>query len=83
MSSTAPSTAIPAQGARAYRHQPPSLYVVPSFYDWLVETSADLAAPAVREPGTVEAAREAEIARLLTLEARLLDQGALAQETLS
>ncbi|WP_424858578.1 aromatic-ring-hydroxylating dioxygenase subunit beta [Tepidimonas sp. HKU77] len=80
MSSTAPSTAIPAQGARAYRHQPPSLYVVPSFYDWLVETSADLAAPAVREPGTVEAAREAEIARLLTLEARLLDQGALAQE---
>ncbi|WP_439586898.1 aromatic-ring-hydroxylating dioxygenase subunit beta [Hydrogenophaga sp.] len=66
-----------------YRHQPPSLYVVASFYDWLVAVSADLADAAVRVPGAVEAVREGEIARLLTLEARLLDQGAHTQRAYS
>jgi benzoate/toluate 1,2-dioxygenase beta subunit len=60
-------------------HQPPSRYVVASFYDWLMEVSADLAQPVVREAGVdvdVDEVREREIARLLTVEARLLDQGA-------
>lgn len=77
MSATTPSSAA---GQRSYRHQPPSLYVVGPFYDWLAEVSADLARAALRDPGAVDAAREAEIARLLTVEARLLDQGALAHE---
>jgi benzoate/toluate 1,2-dioxygenase beta subunit len=63
-----------------FRHQPPSLYVVASYYDWLMEVSADLAQPVVREDGAVDAAREREIARLLAVEARLLDQGAIAQD---
>jgi len=67
-------------GQRSYRLQPPSLYVVASFYDWLMEVSTDLAQAVVREAGGVDAVREREIARLLTIEARLLDQGALTQE---
>lgn len=61
-----------------YRHQPPSLYVVGSFYDWLVDVSADLAQPVVR-PDTedADAPRLREIAQLLTVESRLLDQAAL------
>lgn len=64
--------------ASQYRHQPPSLYVVGSFYDWLVDVSADLAQPVVR-PNTEEAdaPRQREIAQLLTVESRLLDQAAL------
>lgn len=74
------ATQQPAAGRQGYRHQPPSLYVVASFYDWLVDVSADLAQAVVREPGTVDAARERDIAQLLTVEARLLDQGALTQD---
>lgn len=73
------TTSSAQQPPREYRHQPPSMYVVASFYDWLVEVSADLAEPAVRALGVVDAVRECEIARLLTLEARLLDQGAHTQ----
>lgn len=61
-----------------YRHQPPSLYVVGAFYDWLVDVSADLARPVVRPVAdSADAARQREIAQLLTVEARLLDQAAL------
>lgn len=61
-----------------YRHQPPSLYVVSGFYDWLVDVSADLARPVLRpDADGVDAARQREIAQLLTVEARLLDQAAL------
>lgn len=74
------ATQQPAAGRQGYRHQPPSLYVVASFYDWLVDVSADLARAVVREPGTVDAARERDIVRMLTVEARLLDQGALTQD---
>ncbi len=77
---TAPSVSPAAPQQRTYRHQPPSLYVVASFYDWLVGVSADLAAAVVRPSGTVDAQQEQAIARLLTLEARLLDQGAYAQQ---
>ncbi|WP_278496195.1 aromatic-ring-hydroxylating dioxygenase subunit beta [Paraburkholderia fungorum] len=67
-------------GQHRYRHQPPSLYVVASFYDWLTEVSADLAQAVVRGPDVVDDARQREIARALTVESRLLDQGALANE---
>lgn len=61
-----------------YRHQPPSLYVVGSFYDWLVDVSADLTRPVVRpDADSADAARQREIAQLLTVESRLLDQAAL------
>nr|ACO92655.1 aniline dioxygenase terminal oxygenase component (beta subunit) [Burkholderia sp. JS667] len=80
MSNATPSAFQSAQSLREYRHQPPSLYVVASFYDWLMEVSADLAEVTMRLPGAVEAAREDEIARLLTLEGRLLDQGAHTQQ---
>lgn len=73
-------TSSTAAQPRSYRHQPPSLYVVGPFYDWLVEVSADLAQAVLREPGAVDAARQAEIVRLLTVEARLLDQGALVNQ---
>ncbi|MBI2749578.1 MAG: hypothetical protein HYX43_09640 [Burkholderiales bacterium] len=83
MSNATPSAFQSAQSLREYRHQPPSLYVVASFYDWLMEVSADLAEVTMRLPGAVEAAREDEIARLLTLEGRLLDQGAHTQQAYS
>lgn len=64
--------------ASQYRHQPPSLYVVDSFYDWLVDVSADLAQPVVRpDIEEADAPRQREIAQLLTVESRLLDQAAL------
>jgi len=74
------TTQSSAVGQRSYHHQPPSLYVINSFYEWVVEVSADLARIAVRDSAAVKAARVDEITRLLTLEARLLDQGTLAQE---
>ncbi|PNE57694.1 aromatic-ring-hydroxylating dioxygenase [Paraburkholderia fungorum] len=67
-------------GQHRYRHQPPSLYVVASFYDWLTDVSADLAQAVVRDPDAVDDARQREIARALTAESRLLDQGALVNE---
>nr|BAC82527.1 small subunit of terminal dioxygenase in aniline dioxygenase [Frateuria sp. ANA-18] len=67
-------------GQHRYRHQPPSLYVVASFYDWLIDVSADLAQAVVRDPDAVDDARQREIARALTAESRLLDQGALVNE---
>lgn len=66
----------PATGPRPYAHAPASLYVTAAFYDGLMRASADLGAVVVRE-GPVDAAREREVARLLAVEARLLDQGAL------
>ena len=44
-----------AAAVPAYRHQPPSLYVVPAFYDWLLAASDDLAQawpPAVDSAGS-------------------------------
>jgi benzoate/toluate 1,2-dioxygenase beta subunit len=64
---------------RGFNHQPPSLYVVDAFYDWLVEVSADLAQAVVRDAAAVDAARRHAIAQLLSVESRLLDQGAGAQ----
>ncbi len=65
-----------AAAVPAYRHQPPSLYVVPAFYDWLLAASDDLAQAAVRTQGA-DAAQTQQVAQLLTLEARLLDQGSM------
>ncbi|MDR2852251.1 MAG: hypothetical protein LBV61_04220 [Burkholderiaceae bacterium] len=73
------ATQPPAAVRPEIRHQPPSWYVVASFYDWLMEVSADLAQAVVRQSGNIEDARARDIARLLALEARLLDQGALDQ----
>jgi len=72
------TTTQDSAGQRRYHHQPPSLYVTAPFYDWLLEVSADLAQAVVRDSDAVDAARQRQIARLLTVESRLLDQGALA-----
>ncbi len=60
--------------AASARYEPSSVYVDDVFYDWLAEVSADLNQPAIRAeaPPSVEAA----LTRLVTLEARLLDQQA-------
>lgn len=74
------NAATQAQAAAAaepkYRHQPTSRYVVPAFYDWLLGVSDDLARAAVRPQGA-DTAQTLQVAQLLTLEARLLDQSAL------
>jgi benzoate/toluate 1,2-dioxygenase beta subunit len=56
-------------------HLPASRYVTAQFYDWIMDVSADLNQPVVRPMGSVESAIEHEITQLLTVEARLLDQG--------
>lgn len=61
----------------AYRHEPPSFYVVPSFYDWLAEVSADLSSTVVRPDQVVDRSVIDRIAALLATEARLLDQAAV------
>jgi 3-phenylpropionate/cinnamic acid dioxygenase small subunit len=66
--------------ASSYPHQPPSLYVVPSFYDWLAGISADLARAVIRPAALTDRSVVDEIAALLTVEARLLDQAALQPE---
>lgn len=76
--SSAPSKAV--SNPTTYQHQPPSLYVVPSFYDWLSEVSADLSSVVVRSTQSVDRLLVDEIAALLTAEARLLDQAAFQAE---
>jgi 3-phenylpropionate/cinnamic acid dioxygenase small subunit len=66
--------------APAHPHQPPSRYVVPSFYDWLAEVSADLSRAVTRPAVPADRPVAEEIAALLTVEARLLDQAALQRE---
>lgn len=66
--------------APTHPHQPPSLYVVPSFYDWLAEVSADLSRAVLRSTPPADRSVVDEIAALLTAEARLLDQAALQRE---
>jgi benzoate/toluate 1,2-dioxygenase beta subunit len=74
---TAPNAGTAGQASR-FRHQPPSLYVQPSFYDWLAEVSADWRQPVLRAEAASDDALARRIARLLTVEARLLDQQAFA-----
>lgn len=66
--------------ASTYHHQPTSLYVVPSFYDWLAGVSADLSLAVTRSGVPVDRSVVDQIATLLTAEARLLDQAALQTE---
>lgn len=56
------------------RYQPSSVYVNDGFYDWLTEVSSDLNQPLIRPQAAP--ALCAEIAQLITLESRLLDQQA-------
>lgn len=66
----------PNAGEAGARHQPPSFHVDDAFYRWLAEVSADLAAPDADAENPADAIPRAGIERLLTLEARLLDQHA-------
>lgn len=61
---------------KVYKFNPPSLYIVDSFYAWLMEVSADLNASVLRSPAEVNAALWHEVSTLLAVEARLLDQKA-------
>jgi len=64
-----------ARQPNAYKHQPPSLYVVPSFYEWLDEVSTDLGQATVRDV-EVSAGFFSRVTQLLNVESRLLDQQA-------
>lgn len=57
-------------------YEPPSHYVVPAYYDWLMGVSADLSAAELRTQGDISVAVLHEIGTLLAIEARLLDQHA-------
>lgn len=60
--------------AASARYQPSSAYVDGAFYEWLAEVSADLNQPAIRP--AADPAIAAELARLVAIESRLLDQHA-------
>lgn len=64
-------SATPATSAR---YQPSSTYINDDFYEWLNAVSADLNQAAIRTDAPV--AIQAELARLVTIESRLLDQHA-------
>lgn len=59
----------------ATHYDPPSHYVIPAYYDWLMSVSGDLDSPVVR-PLVKASAHHQEIVTLLSTEARLLDQHA-------
>lgn len=66
-----------AQAANGAKHyDPPSHYVVPAYYDWLMNVSADLNSPALRARTDIVEPLRQELESLLSAEARLLDQHA-------
>lgn len=73
---TTSNTSGAADPAAGFRHQPPSLYVHPPFYDWLAELSLDWAQPTIRDDAGIDDGQWRRIAQLLAIEARLLDQQA-------
>lgn len=60
----------------AKRYDPPSNYVIPAYYDWLMDVSGDLDSAAVRPQENIAVPLCHEIESLLSAEARLLDQHA-------
>ncbi|AKF40841.1 aromatic-ring-hydroxylating dioxygenase subunit beta [Sphingobium sp. YBL2] len=75
---TAPesSAAASERDSKAYKHNPPSLYVDQPYYDWLRDVSSDLGAQEVRPADGIDPALWHRIGALLSVEARLLDQRA-------
>lgn len=63
------------QALQSKRYHPSSLYLDDDYYDWLAKVSADLNQAIVRDAAVPQELQQ-EAARLLTVEARLLDQGA-------
>lgn len=66
---------LPERALGTYRHEPASLYVDSAYYDWLSKVSGDLNAAIIRD-GQAPAETWHDIAQLLTVESRLLDQHA-------
>jgi len=75
MNATQQPVASPELPQTRERHQPASRYVVPGFYDWLMEVSHDLAHADLHSMAEVSDGTMLQVMRLLTHEARLLDQG--------
>lgn len=61
---------------KVYKFNPPSLYVVDSYYAWLMDVSNDLNASVVRPNAEPNTAAWHRVSALLAVEARLLDQKA-------
>lgn len=64
-----------SQNTQGKRYQPSSLYLDDDYYEWLTKVSADLNQAIVRDAVVPQEVQQ-EVTRLLTVEARLLDQDA-------
>ncbi|HHW2312384.1 MULTISPECIES: aromatic-ring-hydroxylating dioxygenase subunit beta [Pseudomonadaceae] len=73
--STNQNQTAPQAATEAKRYDPPSHYVIPAYYDWLMQASDDLSS-AVRTQENITGPLRHEIESLLSAEARLLDQHA-------